>query len=178
MKRILIAFFTLAFCGTAFGQSPGYRDVKFVSVTPTVDTSIYAAKDCIGGLMTFSTSVCGPVKHGYVTAAMVSDKSDNAVEYDLLCFKSSPAGTFTDQAATDPADADLLLALPVINLASTDHFSFNDNGVSSLAGLKSQVWSASTGSTPGNIYCALVSRGTPTYAAASDVTVTLAIACD
>jgi hypothetical protein len=182
MKRIFLTFaaFAAFACSTAVGQSRGFTDVKFVSVSPTVDTSIYAAKDNIGGLLTFSASVCGPIKHGYVTGVMITDKSDNAVEYDLLLFKSSPSGTFTDQAATDPSDADLSLMLPVINIASTDHFSLNDNGISSLSSLRSQVWAVptSSSSSPGTLYGALVSRGTPTYTSTGDITVTLAIACD
>lgn len=153
-------------------------ETQYSSATPVIDTSIYAAKDSIGGIMTFSNITCNNKKKGAITSVQVADKSDNAVEYDLVIYKTPPAGTFTDQAAADPADADLLLMAPIINLATTDHFSFNDNGISSVSTLKSNAISASTGSLPGTIYGNLVSRGTPTYATSSDITVTLGFTCE
>jgi hypothetical protein len=173
MKKII---FLSLLIGTSAGAEI-QSETRYASATPVIDTSIYAAKDSIGGIMTFSNITCANNKRGRITSVVLSDKSDNAVEYDILTFKTPPAGTFTDQAASDPADADLLIMNPVINLATTDHFSFNDNGVSSLSTLGSNAISASTGSTPGNLYANIVSRGTPTYATAGDLTLTIGWTC-
>lgn len=171
MKKLILALL--------FSATPAWAaTTKYVSVTPTVDTSAYAAKDSIGGVMTFTNITCQGSNKGQLVAVMVSDKADNAVEYDLLTFNSSPGGTFTDQATVDPSDADLLLMNPVINIASTDHFSFNDNGFSSISSLGSRVQAYNAETLPGTLYAVLVSRGTPTYATSSDVTVTLGIQCD
>lgn len=170
MKKILLL--------CALVASPALAETNYVSVTPTVDTSAYAAKDNIGGLQTLSLIGCNNKRRGKITSVVLTDKSDNAAEYDILTFSSIPVGTFTDQAAVDPSDSDLLRMNPVINLASTDHFSFNDNGISSLSGLKSNGIAYVTSSLPGTLYAAIVSRGTPTYTSSSDITLTIGFECD
>lgn len=171
MKKLLILCALIA--------SPALAaETNYVSVTPTVDTSAYAAKDNIGGLQTLSLIGCNNKRRGKITSVVLTDKSDNATEYDIITFSSIPVGTFTDQAAVDPSDSDLLRMNPVINIASTDHFSFNDNGISSLSGLKSNGIAYVTSSLPGTLYAAIVSRGTPTYGSSSDLTLTIGFECD
>lgn len=155
------------------------KDLRFISRTPTVDTSAYAAKDDIGGLMEFAGLTCPGTKTGSIVGLTLTDKSDNATEYDVVLFKSNPStSTITDQAAFDPSDADLSKMLPVVNIETTDHFSFNDNGISSVSSLASRAWSTTGTFTDGTIYAALVSRGTPTYAASADITLMLIFECD
>jgi hypothetical protein len=153
------------------------NDTRTVSVTPTVDTLIYAAKDCIGGLLTFPNIISSRSRCGIIRAVTITDRSDNAVAYELVVFKSQPTGTFTDQAPFDPADADLPLISPVISIPSANHYSFNDNGVSSVSGLSSIVVSDTASANTGNmtLYACLITRGTPTYANAADVTVTITV---
>lgn len=163
--------------GLAFAQSR--TETKYISVTPTVTaSSAYTAKDSVGGLMTFSNVSCLGRTKGRVNSVMISDKADQSVEYDVVLFKSSPAGTVTNKSAFDPADADLALMLPVINLRTQDHFSWNDNGISSISSLSSGAVSSSGDGLPGTIYAAIVTRGTPTYASTSDITLTLGFVCD
>ena len=174
MKKIIAILLLLA--GTAQAQ---ILTTKHVSVTPVVDTNIYAAKDALSPIMAFTGLTCGKKSaYGRITGVTLTDDSDNAVEYDLILFKSVPATAFVANAAFDPSDADLLLMLPVINLASSDHFSFTDNGISSLASLGSYTYALATGGGSATIYGAIVQRGTPTYSATDDVTVTLYYTCD
>lgn len=176
MKRLLIIL-SLFSALPAFGQSR--TETKWVSVTPTVTaSSAYTAKDAVGGLMTFTNLSCTNRGGGRINSVIITDKADQAVEYDVVLFKSQPAGTFTNKVTFDPADADLLLMMPIINLRSTDHFSFNDNGVSSLSSLNSGAWTTVTSGLPGTFYVSLVTRGTPTYASTSDITLTLGLVCD
>lgn len=175
MKKLILIL--LALVGTAQAQARHF-ETKYVTVTPTVTAGAYVAGDSVGDLMTFTNITCSNMQKGQITSVQVTDKSDNAVEYNLVMFKSLPAGTFTNDAAFDPADADLLLMLPVINLATTDHFSFNDNGISSLASLFSNGQGYSTTSLPGIIYASLVTEGTPTYGSTSDISVILGFRCD
>jgi hypothetical protein len=191
MKKIIV-FLALFVAGTAEAQV-SRLDTRWITGTNLagtaflVGTSIYAAKDAIGddgasniSTILFSNVLCRESRTGRITAVALSDASDNAVEYDLLLFTSAPGGTFTDNNPADPTDADLLLMMPVINLASTDHFSFNDNGISSLSSLNSSAYSLTKDATTGsyNLYGVLVSRGTPTYTADTDVKVRLAVTCD
>jgi len=172
MKRFWLLTLAIFLPSLAFAQSSG--PTRCFSATPVVDTSAYATGDLIGGKLTFSppagTSYQGT---GYIVSVSITDKADQAVDLELVLFHTNPSSTtFTDQAAFDPADADLAYVSSVIALASsTTFFTYNDNGVHFLGSLAIPF----KGKT---LYGALVSRGTPTFAAASDVTVTVCAMVD
>lgn len=158
----------------AGAATAAHIETKVVSVTPTVDTSIYASGDVIGGLMTFSNAVGYQSTTGIVTSATVSDKNSTASDLELWVFSSNPsASTFTDQAAFTIADADITKVISVISLGSTSRFDAANNGVKYLGSISCPVSTTSK-----TLYAVLVSRGTPTFATSSDVTVKLAIASD
>lgn len=159
-------------------------DTRYVSVTPYLDSAAYAAKDVVGGvsaalgsgILTFAVPRCGPTR---LSSVVLSDKSDQAVEYDIVLYKTLPTGTITDQSGFDPADTANLNALPIINLATTDHFSYTSNGISSLSTLNSNVFSTVSNSVGGTtLYAVIVTRGTPTYAGSRDLTLTLGFECN
>lgn len=188
MKKLIAILLALVFIANAEAQTPS-KIVKWASVTPTVTAaSAYTAKDSVGGLLTFSRVPCGPKETGRVVAVIVTDASDNAMEYDLNLFRAAPTAStgaactgtkyICDKNAFDPLDAELVLMLPDINLASTDHFSFTDNGMSSLSSLGSSVYSIPGSLTNGTLYGALVARSTPTFANTNDVTVSIGVECD
>lgn len=173
MKR-LIVLIALVIPGLAVAQT-SVGATKFVSATPTVDTNAYATGELIGGKLTFAGAVRGNVGTGYVIGVTIKDLSAQASDLDLVLFSSDPtATTFTDQAAFDIADADVSKVLGVINFGSSARFAFADNGVKHVGSIVIPIRAASSST----IYGALVSRGTPTFAAATDVTVTLAVAQD
>ncbi len=158
----------------AGAATAAHIETKVVSVTPTADTSIYASGDVIGGLMTFSNAVGYQSTTGIVTSATVSDKNSTASDLELWVFSSNPsASTFTDQAAFTIADADITKVISVISLGSTSRFDAASNGVKYLGSISCPVSTTSK-----TLYAVLVSRGTPTFATSSDVTVKLAIASD
>lgn len=153
-------------------------DTRFVSVTPTVDTSAYASGDVIGGKLTFSNALPWRTGTGFLVSVTISDKAAQASDLDLVLFESDPdSSTFTDQAAFDPADADLSKVLTVVNFGSSSRFAFNDNGVKHVASLAVPIKGRSSAGVV-TLYGVLVSRGTPTFASSSDVTVKLGIAGD
>lgn len=172
MKKLL---FLLAFPSFALAQV--HDTIVYKSVTPVVDTSVYAAGDCIGGapagscILTFTDVGCG-TPNGEVASVMIDDNSNNTVGYEVYIFKSSPTGTFTDQLPINPANADLRLMFPPIEILSTDHWGFVTNGVSSLASLTSsgpqstKTW-----------YVAISPAAGATYATSGAVTVTLGVRC-
>jgi hypothetical protein len=95
----------------------------------------------------------------------------------VVLFSEDPTGTtFTDQVAFDPVDTDLTKIMAVINFASADRFNFANNGVKYKKDLRIPiVGQDSAGNYIDTIYGALVSRGAPTFASASDITITLGI---
>lgn len=178
MKKILVILLCLLVSVSAEAQQK--KEVKRVVVTPTVDTAAYATKDDIGGLMTFTAATCTNNKVGKFVGIEILDRSNtaNAVEYNVLIFRSAPAGTFTDQAAIAPADADLLLLEPIINIGSTDCAVFAVNGICTLSSLNSYARSDSTGIEVGVFYIALEAIGTPTYQSSNSLSVVTLFECN
>lgn len=191
--RNLIVFLILLIATSASAQVKSYQD-KYVSVTPVVTaSSAYTTKDNVGGLMTFSNITCQNMQKGQFIGVIIADKSDQAVEYNLVFFKSAPSQSdvsgggdctgatkyICDKNAFDPLDADLPLLMPFVNLQTTDRVSFADNGYSSLSSLDSVAMSGNTVTyLPGTIYMGAQVIGTPTYTETSALTFTLIYRCN
>ena len=177
MKRLLLVLLLIALPSQALAQA---GRTKFVAASPTADTAIYASGDLIGGKLTFTNAVRSSVGSGYVVSVTITDLSAQASDLDLVLFKSDPtATTFTDQAALDIADADVPKVLGVVSFASSSRYAWVDNGVKHTASLLIPVRAETSAGLPNtSLYGALVSRGTPTFSASGDLTVTLAISQD
>lgn len=166
MKRIVALFLlipSLAFADTL--------DTRFIQATPTVDTAIYAPGETVGTLMTFTAACNVRTDRGEVLGVKIFDKDKEAADLDLVLFRSTPAGTFTDNAAFDPTDAGLLAI--TANISVTDEAAFSDNGMSFKTEIVRPIRC-----TDGVAYGYLVSRGTPTYTSASDLTVQIEVVAD
>ena len=143
--------------------------------TPVCDTGIYASGDLIGGKLTLSNVLEMSGGGGVIHSVVVADKAKQNSALDIVIFDSDPsATTFTDQSALTIADADLLKIVGIIPIAATDYRSFADN---SCADLKS-VGLIVKGSATSTLYACVVSRGTPTYASASDLQLKIKILPD
>lgn len=143
------------------------------SVTPTISTGIYAAKDAIGGIMEFTNAARTSAAGGIVESVVIVDKDQERTGIDLVLFSATVAGTVTDNAAFDPTDADLANCVGVIPIASGDYFDFSDNAVASRSGVGLAYVCAAT-----SLFGVLVARATPTYTATSDIIVTLGLIPD
>lgn len=154
-----------------------HRDhIHFVSVTPTVDTAAYGTGELMGTKLTFANALPLATGCGLLRSAIIEDLSAQAHDIDLVLFDSDPTGTtFTDNAAFDVADADLAKIIAVVSFGSASRFAFADNGVKFLGSLQIPVRGISVNSPARTLYGALVSRGTPTFATAADLTVTLGL---
>ena len=152
------------------------------SASPTCDTGAYATGDLIGGKLTFSGAFVNAGASGILHSLVLATKAPQTDKnLELVIFDQDPTGTtFTDQAAFDPADADLTKILCRILLDGTDDYSaFSDNAIYSKAGLGIVVRAEpDIAGVSGNLYGALVARSDPTFAAAADVTITLHILQD
>ncbi len=144
---------------------------QFVSVTPTVSAAVaYTAGDAVGGLMTFDFDQLRSAEAIVIEQLRVVDLAKQGADLDLLLFRSTPGGTFTDNAATDPDDADMIKLVGFISLTADSLL--NDNSVSFIRNLG--IYVPTTLRAAGQkVYGALVARGTPTYAATTDLKVEL-----
>lgn len=137
-----------------------------IAVSPTVDTSIYASGDLIGGKLSIANAARVAAGSGTIQGVVLADQAKQDAAIDVVFFSADPTGTtFTDQAALDVADADNLNIIGVIKILASDYSDFNDNSnaTKSSQGLPFKLASGTS------IYAALVCRGTPTYAAATDL---------
>lgn len=148
------------------------RKLVRVQVTPVVDTAVNAAKDNLGGLLTFANAVRASGGTGQIRSLVVKDLAQQMAAMDLVLFSATIAAPTTN-AVFDPTDAELDTCLGRIPVATGDWADFNGNSVATVRDIGLDLTLAGT-----SLFGALVSRGTPTYATASDLVVTLVIAQD
>jgi len=143
--------------------------VRRPTQTPTVTAGAYSANEAVGGKLTFADAVDPGASPGALLESVtILDLAKQDIQLDLVLFDRDFTAT-TDNAAFDPSDADAAHIIGVVKV--TDYADFADSSVATKAGIGLPLKCAS-GST---IYGQLVTRGTPTYAAVTDITVTLGI---
>ena len=151
--------------------------LRSVPVSLTVQAAVYAAADVVGGKLTLTNAVRSRSFGigGVIESVVLRDLAAQTGDYDLVIFNADPsATTFTENGPIDVADADLGKVVGVVKLvASTHRTAFADSCVYSVGGLNLSL--AGAGS---NLYAVLVARGTPTFAATTDVSLELFIRQD
>lgn len=145
---------------------PIVRGLVSKSAQPTVDTAAYAAGDAVGGLLTFAGIARGGGAVVEIVQVVVTDLAKQNAPLDLVLFDRAFTPT-TDNTPFDPADADLPNLVGILNVVAADYASFNDN---SAAIKKVSVFCKPN---TADLFGQLVARGTPTYAAATDLQIKL-----
>lgn len=128
-----------------------------------VTAGAYSANDVVGGRLNF-----GSVPPGTLRAVTLTDLAKQAGAYQLVLFSDAPTA-IDDNAPYDIADADLAKIIAAIHLTDTagaDKFDFADNKAYHRQGLDSPL-------VANTLYGFLIALGTPTYAATTDVRLTL-----
>ena len=140
------------------------EEPKVLTATPVIDTAIYASGDLIGTKMTLA-GAAKLSRVGRINSIVIADQAKQDAAIDVIFFDSNPSTTtFTDNAALDVADADTLKIIASVKIVAADYSDFADNSVATKA---VDLGFATVGG--GDLYACLVSRGTPTYAAATDL---------
>lgn len=154
--------------GTATGIPVVVRtDLLRVQVTPTISTSIYAAKDAIGGLMTFANAASSSGGSGVIRSVTIEDNDQERADIDVVFFRATVAGTVTDNAPFDPTDGDLANFVGFVPFGSGFYSDFNDNCAAFVA---TDLPYSLSGT---DLFGVLVARSTPTYTATTDIVVTV-----
>lgn len=142
---------------------------KLFSVQPTLDTSAYATGDYMGSIVTvtdFFRNV-GGVNH--LNSIVVVDEAKQKAQFDILFFDSLPTVASADNAAIDIADAEMRKCIGYVSVLTADYTTdLAANSLATKSGLNLVLKGAapSVGATK-HLYVVLISRGSPTYAAAS-----------
>ncbi len=151
-------------------MEPGLKSI-IVAITP--DTDIYASGDLIGEKLTISNPLGGSGGKGRLLSIVLADRAKNSAAIDLILFDANPsATTFTDNGPLTIVDADLSRICGVIPIVANDYAEFVDNTVFCLYNINLGI--ALRGSTK-DLYACLVSRGTPTFAATTDLQLILTL---
>lgn len=144
---------------------------KRLSATLAVDTSgAYSAGDLLADKVSLSL---GTGEHKLkIRNIVLSDLAKQSAAIDLIFFKSDPSNTtFAKNAAFDVADADLPNVAGIVRIAAGDYVGLADNSVACVgeSDADSHLPLQLTLDGP-TLYIAAVSAGTPTYTAATDLT--------
>ncbi len=154
---------------------------SIIRLNPTVTAGAYTAADAVGGLLTFEGALKNDKKSGVVLSITIQDNASQESALDLVLFNQSFTAT-ADNAAFAPSDADLVNCLGIISILSTDYSTFSTNSIATLRnvgmGVKSVNETGGVQGGDGSIYGQLVARGTPTYVAVTDLSITLTILQD
>lgn len=140
------------------------RDV--FSVTPTIDTNIFAAGDSVGGKQTLTSMarVSGGVT--ILTSLTVVDKGNQKPNLTILFFDSDPsAATITNNAAF-VFSTDISKLIGRVNVVTADFETIDSEAIASIKNIGLLL--EASGSS--DLYVAVVlTSGTPTFTSAGDL---------
>jgi hypothetical protein len=140
-----------------------------ITVTPTIDTAIFAAGDAVGGKQTLTSAVHGTSGIARLDGLTVIDKGNQKSVLDIVFFESDPtAATITNNAAF-VFSTDISKVIGRVQVAAADYQTINGIAVAQvpLTTLPPVVLKAN-GST--SLFAAVILRsGTPTYVSAGDL---------
>lgn len=150
---------------------------NIVSSTLTVQAAAYAAGDIVGGKITLTGVVVSPLDRptGIIHSVAITDKAGQDVDYDVVFFDTDPSNTtFTENSALTLSDTDLPTIVGVAQV--TTHVAFAASGVNILHGanIPFKITDTSTNA----LYACVITRGAPTYASTSDVTLRIGVLQD
>lgn len=138
-----------------------------IQVTPTVTaSSAYTSGNALGGLLTLTKM--GNFGASMLRGIVVTDKANQKSAMDILFFGQTFTAT-TDKNAVAISAGDLVNSMGHVNVATGDWITV---GAATAVATKSSLWIPMTVLGGDNtLYAQLVTRGTPTYAATSDISV-------
>lgn len=150
----------------------------FIRKTITTSTSpAYSAGDQIDSIQTLSNALIDTGALGAITSVSILDKDNQRAEIDFFFFAVSPTLVGSDNAAFDITDANAVIAkfLGVATVLSGDYKQSSSNAFATNDRIRIPMKSIAGSK---NIYCVLVTRGTPTYSTTSGLEVTFGITQD
>ena len=141
-----------------------------IAPSVTVDTSAYAAGDCIGGKLTLTDAMRVNGGTGILQSLFLMDRSGTQKPaLEILIFNSDPSSsTLTDQAAVSIHANDASKIIRRIPIAATDWGLVASNYMADLSP-GSRMLQAAAGSK--NLYAAIVATGAPDFVASTDLSI-------
>ena len=143
-----------------------------IQATPTISAAaIYAAGDCVGGLMTFAGAARVAGGSGVIKNVMINDDDGEDAALELWLFTETVTVP-GDNAAWAPSEADLRKLICVIPSSDGAYFAAGTPSACDIECARSYNVTATS------LFGQLVTRGAPTYTATDDISVTVSLMQD
>lgn len=136
-----------------------------LSITLSLDTSIYASGDVLADTQAIAGAVRTDGGSAILRSLSLVDKDDNAAAGIDLVFLGSNVSLGTENAAPSISDANADSVLGIVSVASGDFIDLGGVKVATVKSIGLQLTPAS-GTT---VYVAAITRGTPTQTASGIV---------
>lgn len=141
---------------------------NIIKAQPVISTSIYAALDCVGTVLTLSNAMAMDGGAGVLHSLVVIDDDNEKAELDILLFDDLPTGTMTDNGAWTPASGDPAKLLGRVNILATDYLTVVTGSLAIATFRNIGLPVRSVAGSP-HVYALVLAAGTPTYAATTDL---------
>lgn len=159
------------------------NNTRYVTVSPTISTSIYAAGDVVGGLQRLRRAL-GPYRSGVLRSIIVRDDDNEKPVLTFLFFQSEPASVAADNGALTLTTADLALLVGKANVAGADYETVGGQAVAHVD--VSKVLEGYDGGTAqlkdfesGDLWVVpVITSGTPTFTATTDLSFSFGFQAD
>lgn len=148
-----------------------------VEVTPVMTAGAYTTDLSIGGLLTFA-NVFGVKQSGILHGVVIRDKAKQSSALDLVFFNALPVQTnYADGVSPNPSGVgDFQKVQGHVNILAANYLAFSAQSEATVAGIGLPLRNVTKDDR--NLYALLITRGTPTYASISDITLVLKILQD
>jgi len=147
-------------------------DYTFV---PAIDTNAYVAGDALGIRVPMLSVLRSGVCTGLLQSLTVYDADGQKAAIDFLIFDSEPSSsTIVNNSAVAIAAADIAKLVGKVSILDTDYVDFAGGAaVATVANIGLVIKTAlSTGLGAGTVWIVPMVQGTPTYTAATSLTIT------
>jgi hypothetical protein len=152
----------------AHSRASNSNRILDIEVALVTEAAAFATGDLVADKITFANVGERALDAVRIVGCVLKDLAAQDHDYDLILFDADPIGTtFTKNAALDIADTDLPKVCAILNIDTP--FMSADNG--SLRGEPDMPAPFVLAGT--SLYGALISRGSPTYAAITDLSLRL-----
>jgi hypothetical protein len=146
--------------------------VRNLSVAVTCEAAAYSTGDLVGGKITIPFATMHPGQGGFIRKVVLACKSSQTTALDIVFFNANPSSTtFTENGAIAVAVADFDKIIGGINVAVTT--GWINVGTPSFAHSYPNIPFYVPAGT--SLYAAIISRGSPTFGATTDLTLQLGI---
>lgn len=141
----------------------GVGSTDIITVTLSLDTSIYADGDVLAATQEIANAARAPSGRAILQSIHVLDEDDQGVAFDVI-FLGADVAIGTENAAPSITDADARQILGMVRVGAGDYIDLGGCRIATLTGLGLPLEPAA-GAT--SLYLGAITRGgTPTYTAA------------